>query len=121
MSGSYALSDILSEGEQKAISLAEFLTELNIDGSISPVVFDDPVNSLDHQIIDEVAKRLLKLANCRQTIVFTHSVLLFNSLLYQSKQPVFKSTGTKFYNTKNQYEICGVITEAIEEINEWNL
>lgn len=115
--GSYALSEILSEGEQKAISLAEFLTELSIDGGISPVVFDDPVNSLDHHIIEEVAKRLLKLSASRQTIVFTHSVLLFNSLLYQSKQRTYKSITTTFFNTENQYELCGVITKASEEIN----
>lgn len=117
LQGSYALSDILSEGEQKAISLAEFLTELNIDGNNSPVVFDDPVNSLDHHIIDEVAKRLLKLAVNRQTIVFTHSILLFNSLLYKAKQRPFKAIKTTFFNSENQYEICGVITEASEEIN----
>ena len=113
----YTLADILSEGEQKAISLAEFFTELSIDGGNSPVIYDDPVNSLDHHIIDETAKRLIVLSSTRQTVVFTHSILLFNSLLYLIKLPHNKSVERRFYHVKNQYELCGVITDADEEIN----
>ncbi len=98
---SHALIDILSEGEQKAIALAEFLTELQLDNTKAPIVFDDPVNSLDHNIIDEVARRLLKLSSERQVVVFTHSVLLFNSFLYFNKQPTFSGLAYKFYNSKN--------------------
>jgi energy-coupling factor transporter ATP-binding protein EcfA2 len=114
----HALADILSEGEQKAIALAEFLTELQLDNTKAPVIFDDPVNSLDHNIIDEVAKRLLKLSEERQVVVFTHSVLLFNSFLYFSKQPSFGGLVCKFYNSKNEYQVTGFITEAEEEINK---
>jgi len=113
----HSLIDILSEGEQKAIALAEFLTELQLDNIKAPVIFDDPVNSLDHNIIDDVARRLLKLSNERQVVIFTHSVLLFNSLLYFSRQPFFKSLETKFYNSKNEFDETGFITEAEEEIN----
>ena len=112
----YQLTDILSEGEQKAIALAEFLTELQLDHSKAPVIFDDPVNSLDHHIIDDVAKRFIRLSKDRQVVIFTHSVLLFNSLLYTSSLPLFKSVDSKFLNTKNEYKETGVITEA-EEIN----
>jgi len=114
----HALSDILSEGEQKAIALAEFLTELQLDNTKAPIVFDDPVNSLDHNIIDEVARRLLRLSSERQVIIFTHSVLLFNSFLYFSKQPSFSGLSYKFYNSKNEYQETGIITEAEEEINK---
>lgn len=114
----HALADILSEGEQKAIALAEFLTELHLDNTKAPVVFDDPVNSLDHNIIDEVARRLLNLSSERQIVVFTHSVLLFNSFLYFSKQPTFSWLASKFYNSKNEYQETGIITEAEEEINK---
>jgi ABC-type transport system involved in cytochrome c biogenesis ATPase subunit len=114
----HALVEILSEGEQKAIALAEFLTELQLDNIKAPIVFDDPVNSLDHNIIDEVARRLLKLSSERQVIVFTHSVLLFNSFLYFSKQLSFGELACKFYNSKNEYQVTGVITEAEEEINK---
>ncbi|MDD4753089.1 MAG: AAA family ATPase [Desulfitobacteriaceae bacterium] len=114
----HVLADILSEGEQKAIALAEFLTELQLANTKAPIVFDDPVNSLDHTIIDEVAKRLLKLSSERQIVIFTHSVLLFNSFLYFSKQATFSGLAYKFYNSKNEYLETGVITEAEEEINK---
>ena len=113
----HSLVDILSEGEQKAIAFAEFLTELQLDNIKAPVIFDDPVNSLDHKIIDDVARRLIKLSNERQVVIFTHSVLLFNSLLYFSKQPSFKGLDYKFYNSKNEYNETGFITNAEEEIN----
>lgn len=38
----HQLLEILSEGEQKAIALAEFLTELQLDNIKAPVIFDDP-------------------------------------------------------------------------------
>ena len=115
---SYSLTDILSEGEQKAIALSEFLTELQLDNIKAPVIFDDPVNSLDHNIIDDVAKRLIKLSKERQVVIFTHSVLLFNSFLHFSKQSSFKSLKYKFYNTKNNFKETGFVTEAEEEINK---
>lgn len=115
---SHTLTDILSEGEQKAIALSEFLTELQLDNIKAPVIFDDPVNSLDHNIIDDVSRRLIKLSHERQVIVFTHSVLLFNSFLYFSKQPTFKNFIYKFYNSRNEFDVTGVITEAEEEINQ---
>jgi len=114
----HTLTDILSEGEQKAIALSEFLTELQLDNIKAPVIFDDPVNSLDHNIIDDVARRLLKLSKERQVIIFTHSVLLFNSLLFFSKQPSYRTIATKFYNCKNDCDETGLITESEEEINQ---
>ena len=114
----HLLTDILSEGEQKAIALAEFLTELQLDNINAPVIFDDPVNSLDHHIIDEVVKRLIILSRTRQLIVFTHSVLFFNSMLYLSKQPLNKDLSYKFYNSRNEFDETGVISEAEEEINK---
>ena len=112
----YLLSDILSEGEQKAISLAEFLAEIQLDSSIAPVVFDDPVNSLDHHIIDDVAKRLLLLSKKRQVIIFTHSILLFNSIFYYIHQPDYSRINYKLYSSSNNFGKTGFIDEAEEEI-----
>jgi len=114
---SHSLLEILSEGEQKAIALSEFLTELQLDNKKAPVIFDDPVNSLDHNIIDDTARRLIKLSSERQVVVFTHSILLFNSFLYFSKHPTYSSLSYKFYNTKNNYGETGIISEA-EELNQ---
>ena len=114
----HQLLEILSEGEQKTIALAEFLTELQLDNIKAPVIFDDPVNSLDHEIIDSFAKRVIRLSEQRQVVIFTHSVLLFNSLLYLSNQPSFTYLSYKFYNSLKEYDFVGVITEAEEEKNK---
>jgi hypothetical protein len=111
----HLLSDILSEGEQKAIALSEFLTELQLDNIKAPVIFDDPVNSLDHNIIDDVAKRLLKLSAERQVVIFTHSILLFYNLLCLSKE---QKLDCKFYNSKKEYDQIGIIKESEEEISK---
>lgn len=111
----YSLTDILSEGEQTAIALAEFLTELQLDNIKASVIFDDPVNSLDHHIIDDVARRLLKLSIERQVIIFTHSILLFNSLMHFCNQSNFENnTAHEFYNMRNEYDTIGIISEAEE-------
>lgn len=114
----HQLLEILSEGEQKSIALAEFLTELQLDSIKAPVIFDDPVNSLDHKIIDSFAKRVIRLSEQRQVVIFTHSILLFNSLIYLSKQPNFKQLAYQFYNSLKNYDFVGVITEAEEEKNK---
>ncbi|MGB2841694.1 MAG: hypothetical protein WBC40_04350 [Halobacteriota archaeon] len=46
ISSEYTLSEVLSEGEQKSIALAEFLTELQLEKSNAPIIFDDPVTSV---------------------------------------------------------------------------
>ncbi|MGR3179982.1 MAG: AAA family ATPase [Candidatus Anammoxibacter sp.] len=75
--------DILSEGEQKAVGLALFLAELENQNDTSPVVFDDPVSSLDHEVRSKLAERIIKLSKNRQVIIFTHD-LLFTSQLVKS-------------------------------------
>lgn len=118
LNSNYILSEILSEGEQKAIALAEFLTELQIDNSKAPIIFDDPVNSLDHHIIDDVSRRVLNLSKTRQVVIFTHSVLLFNSLLYFSRISTFTGVKCKFYDIKSEFGQTGIISAAEEEINK---
>lgn len=72
----HRLSDILSEGEQKVIALADFLAEAALRRTTAPVVFDDPVNSLDHRRIQEIARRIVALSTERQVVLFTHNILL---------------------------------------------
>lgn len=78
----HELKAILSEGEQKAVALALFLAEISKDTSFSPLILDDPVNSLDHQVIDVLAKKLIQISSERQTIIFTHNKLFYDSLVY---------------------------------------
>lgn len=81
MSGRYKPSKILSEGEQKALALADFLAEARLAGITAPIIFDDPVSSLDYRRIDELAQRIAKLADENQVIVFTHDIFFVNKLL----------------------------------------
>lgn len=66
--------DIASEGEQKCISLAGFFAELTADNRNSAIIFDDPVNSLDHIWRLKFSKRIAEEANKRQVIVLTHDL-----------------------------------------------
>ena len=68
------LNAVLSEGEQTALGLAGFLTEVESDPTKSAVVFDDPVTSLDHVRRERMARRFVELASGRQVVVFTHDI-----------------------------------------------
>ncbi len=68
------MSEILSEGEFRAIGLAVFFAELAVTNNQSAIIFDDPVSSLDHMHRDIIAKRLIKESIDRQVIVFTHDI-----------------------------------------------
>lgn len=68
------VEDIASEGEQRCIALAAFMAELSQASHKSALVFDDPVSSLDHKRREDIAKRLVREAQIRQVIVFTHNL-----------------------------------------------
>lgn len=68
------LTEILSEGEVKVISLAVFLAEVGIHPDKYPIVLDDPVTSLDHKYREKIAERLVVEGIERQVIVFTHDI-----------------------------------------------
>lgn len=70
------ITEILSEGEQRAVSLAMFLSEISIRNDINPIILDDPVNSLDHKVMKKFVERLLELDN--QIIIFTHNILFLS-------------------------------------------
>lgn len=74
-------SKVLSEGEQKVLAMADFLAEARLAGISAPVIFDDPVSSLDHRRINEVAKRVANLSESCQVIVFTHDIFFATTLL----------------------------------------
>ena len=73
-------SQILSEGEQRALALAGFLTEVALTDGSGPIVVDDPVSSLDRNRSARVAQRIAREATTRQVIVFTHDMVFFNEL-----------------------------------------
>ncbi len=72
---------VASEGEQRCIALAAALAEIEVAGSTSPIVFDDPVSSLDHMYRRRVAEHLCSVAVNRQVIVFTHDMVFLSALV----------------------------------------
>jgi wobble nucleotide-excising tRNase len=57
--GGHRPDKILSEGEQRAVALADFLTEVGLNPSSAGIVLDDPVTSQDHYRKDRIARRLV--------------------------------------------------------------
>ena len=73
--------DVLSDGEYRALALACFFAEVSGINDHSPIVFDDPVSSLDHVRTRHVAERLVDAAaNGRQVIIFTHDLAFYYEL-----------------------------------------
>lgn len=64
--------DILSEGEQRIISLAAFLSDVTSKTESTPFIFDDPISSLDQDFEEKTIDRLIQLSENRQVIIFTH-------------------------------------------------
>nr|WP_325167039.1 AAA family ATPase [Pseudomonas sp. MF6776] len=76
-----SVHQIASEGEQKCLALASIFAELRADNRASGVIFDDPVNSLDHKWRLKIANRLMKESLERQVIIFTHEIVFLKFLI----------------------------------------
>lgn len=85
------LAEILSQGEQRGLSLAFFLAEVGSSQHNGPIILDDPVSSLDHLRRKYVAERLVAESRNRQVIVFTHDIVFLLDL-----QSAAKQTGTDY-------------------------
>lgn len=92
MSNNIAIDVVLSEAELKCAALALFLAECDLMEVKQPIVFDDPVNSLDASIIQYFANRIRDLDS--EVIVFTHNVLLMEALTDKRHFDVFNSVAT---------------------------
>jgi len=80
------VDSVLSEGEQRAMSLALFLAELRLQGHRSTIVFDDPSTSLDHHHRRHMAARIVALAGERPALVFTHDAVFLGELARFAKE-----------------------------------
>lgn len=81
LASGHKLSDVLSEGEQKVIALADFIAESSLRRKSSPIIFDDPVNSLDYKRLKQVVDRICDLSRTRQVIIFTHNIWFATEIL----------------------------------------
>lgn len=108
--GKLRASDVLSEGEQRAVAIASFLTERKLSGDGSGVIFDDPVCSLDHRRRQRVARRLAKEAVDRQVIVFTHDMFFLFALMEEAQHLGVAITPRTVAQTKDGF---GVATDEL--------
>jgi len=92
---------ILSEGEQKAVGLALFFAEIKTQASNSPIILDDPVNSLDHKIASNLAELILSLDN--QVVIFSHNRLFVDAFECSKNNHVCKTIDTACCNTKGKH------------------
>jgi len=67
-------SYVFSEGEKRALVLADFLTEVSLDPNSAGVIFDDPVTSLDAEWKETIARVLVYEAAGRQVLVVDNPV-----------------------------------------------
>lgn len=80
-------SRILSEGEFRGLALACFFAEIGSIEGHDGIIVDDPVSSLDHLHVTQVARRLVQEAQARpQVVVFTHDLAFYYDLLVAASE-----------------------------------
>ncbi|MBN2713585.1 MAG: hypothetical protein JXR97_14285 [Planctomycetes bacterium] len=83
------LADVLSEGENRIVSIAAFLADVTGKSNHAPFVFDDPISSLDQSYEEAVVQRLIELSQDKQVIVFTHRLSLLGTVrLFAEKKSI---------------------------------
>lgn len=78
----FSIEQILSEGEKRAVAVADFLTEAVLDQRNNGIILDDPVTSLDDNWKNTLAVCLADVAKTRQVVVLTHDL----AFLYRLKE-----------------------------------
>lgn len=84
------LTEILSEGENRIVSIAAFLADVTGKGSQAPFIFDDPISSLDQTYEEAVVQRLIELSQDKQVIVFTHRLSLLGTVRHFAEKKSIK-------------------------------
>ncbi|MER1940714.1 AAA family ATPase [Castellaniella sp. FW104-16D08] len=84
------LADVLSEGENRIISIAAFLADVTGKSNQAPFIFDDPISSLDQSYEEAVVQRLIELSHDKQVIVFTHRLSLLGTVRHFAEKKTIK-------------------------------
>lgn len=84
------LADVLSEGENRIVSIAAFLADVTGRTYPAPFVFDDPISSLDQNFEEAVVQRLCTIASERQVVIFTHRLSLLAMVQEYAKKVSIK-------------------------------
>ena len=103
------VSDVLSEGEQRALSLAAFFTEAALERPGGTLIIDDPVSSLDRRRSGAVAEKIVEECKARQVIVFTHDLMFLEELGEAGKQAGIEPVCLRVFSTA---DIAGKVDEA---------
>ena len=111
ISQNHSINNILSEWEQKAVALALFISESKISKINAPIIFDDPINSLDHKIASYFTERLLLLEN--QIIIFNHNKLFIDTFETSKDNHICKDINWNCRNSKWKH------ISIYEVISEW--
>jgi energy-coupling factor transporter ATP-binding protein EcfA2 len=85
-----SLSEILSEGESRIVSIAAFLADVTGKNSQAPFIFDDPISSLDQNYEEAVVRRLIDISNDKQVIIFTHRLSLLGTIKHFAEKESIK-------------------------------
>lgn len=93
---------IVSEGEARCLAIAAFFAELSTAEATGPVLFDDPVSSLDHHWRESVAENLVKRAKSRQVIIFTHDIVFLLALQNAAQEAACPIAERYLYRQGNQ-------------------
>lgn len=101
--------DVLSEGEQRSVALANFLAETSVDGNNECLVFDDPVSSLDHDRREIIANRLVEEAKEKQIVILTHDISFFLSVQKYCNKNDIECYTTSIINIDG---MSGIVQEA---------
>nr|WP_302328340.1 MULTISPECIES: AAA family ATPase [unclassified Sphingobacterium] len=89
-------NDVLSEGEQKVIAIADFLAEMHLSEVNKGIIFDDPVTSLDHKRKETIAQRLVEESDKKQVVIFSHDIV-FVKYLESHGRNKYKTDKTKVF------------------------
>lgn len=103
-------NSILSEGEQKVIAIADFLSEMKLSEINRGIVFDDPVTSLDNDRKKQIAERLVEHALEKQVIIFTHDIVFFYHVKNFSKKHLGTITDSFIHHSIERDQLlCGKV------------
>lgn len=105
-----SLIDVLSEGEQRVLALADFLAEVGLNPAGAGIVLDDPVSSLDQERKEKIAARLALEATRRQVIVFTHDMEFLTLLAEAAKSHDGLDVSTHWVQRGGQPSAPGLIS-----------
>lgn len=102
--------EILSEGEQRSIALANFLAETSLDKNNICIILDDPVSSLDHKRRELISNRLVEESKKKQVVIFTHDLTFMLSLKERCEKESLEFNFTKIIKINNT---TGIIQDDI--------